>query len=142
MVTVIVGPPCSGKTSYMRQHAKRGDIVIDFDLMAKALGSPVTHGHTPPIQHVTTMARRAAIQAALTVGQKTDVWIVDCNPTQDRLHSYRQAGAHIVTLTADKDELHRRAGQERPRLWHRLINDWAPPSDEVTDPPPLRVTRW
>jgi hypothetical protein len=55
------------------------------------------------------------------------VWIVDCNITQGRMLAYRAAGAQIVDLShIDRDTLHERARSERPRLWHKLINEWQP----------------
>lgn len=128
-VTVVTGPPCSGKSTYVRQHAKPGDIVIDFDVMAQAFGSTHPHDHTAATRHVTMQARRAAIAAAITVHEKTPVWIVDCNISRERLVAYRQAGASIVALDVDRAELHRRAGAERPALWHRLIDEWRPVVD-------------
>lgn len=124
MITVVTGPPCSGKSTYVRNNAKPGDIVIDFDTMAQAFGSPTPHDHSAATRHVTIMARRAAIAAALTVS--VDVWIVDCNISPDRMVAYRGRGARIVTLRVDAGELHRRAGAERPKLWHRLIDEWQP----------------
>lgn len=72
------------------------------------------------------MARRAAVAAALAVHNRVPVWIVDCNISADRMRAYRQAGAHIVTLTVDRAELHARAARERPGLWHALIDAWTP----------------
>lgn len=125
MITVVTGPPCSGKSTYVRTHARPGDIVIDFDTMAQAFGSPNPHDHSAATRQVTIMARRAAIAAAVMV-TTTDVWIVDCNISRDRLTAYQRVGARIVGLDVDKAELHRRAGAERPGLWHRLIDEWVP----------------
>lgn len=35
--TVICGPPGSGKSAYLREHAKPGDIVWDFEMISVAL---------------------------------------------------------------------------------------------------------
>lgn len=125
MITVVTGPPCSGKSTYVRTHARPGDVIIDFDTMAQAFGSPTPHDHSQATRHVTIMARRAAIAAAVTV-TAVDVWIVDCNISRERLTAYQRVGARIVGLDVDKAELHRRAGAERPSLWHRLIDEWVP----------------
>lgn len=130
MITVVTGPPCSGKTTYVRSNAKPGDVVIDFDTMAQAFGSPTTHDHSSPMRHVTIMARRAAVAAALTVHEQADVWIVDCQISDERLAAYGTAGAHIVTMHASPEELHRRAEAERPGLWHNLIDQWVPAGTE------------
>ena len=129
MITVVTGPPCSGKTTYVRSHAKPGDIVIDFDTMAQAFGSPATHNHSAAVRHITIQARRSAIHAAITVHEQTPVWIVDCNISTERLALYKRAGAQIVGLGADKAELHKRAAVERPPLWHKLIDEWVPVVD-------------
>jgi hypothetical protein len=126
MLTVVTGPPCSGKSTYVRAHAVPGDIVIDFDAIAQAFGSPVPHDHHAQVRHVTIAARRAAIEAALTVCHRVDVWIVDCNISPERMAGYKRAGATFVGLVVDAGELHRRADTERPPLWHGLIDRWTP----------------
>ena len=37
MITVVCGPPGSGKTTYVREHKRRGDVVWDQDVMMAAL---------------------------------------------------------------------------------------------------------
>lgn len=34
VITVVTGPPCSGKSTYVRTHARPGDIIVDFDAIA------------------------------------------------------------------------------------------------------------
>lgn len=117
-----MGPPCSGKSTYVREHAKPGDIVVDFDVLAQALGSPVPHDHNREIRMVTIDARRAAIASAIQAHLRGHtVWVVDINP-ELRMDAYRRVGARFVTTTADVAELHRRADAERPALWHELID--------------------
>lgn len=138
-LTVIIGPPCSGKSTYLNTHAQPGDIKIDFDALAVALGSPVRQGHDRHVQAVTIAARRAAIDAALRTAERgATVWIVDTQPSTQRMQAYRAAGAEIIQLNADSAELHKRAARERPRLWHALIDRWQPPSVN----PPNRSRDW
>jgi adenylate kinase len=125
VITVVVGPPCSGKSTYVREHAKPNDIVIDFDVLAQAFGSTNSHDHSYAIRGVTMMARRAAIRAALTA--QADVWIVETKINPRRYADYLAAGATIHTLHVDPAELHRRAYHGRPKAWHRLIDEWAAP---------------
>jgi hypothetical protein len=43
-LTIVCGPPASGKSFYVRQHASPSDAVIDLDLiLAELLGQPVSH---------------------------------------------------------------------------------------------------
>ena len=156
MLTVITGPPCSGKTTYLRQHRMPGDITIDFDDLAQTLGSPVHHGHSDDIRRVTIAARSAAIRAAIEAHQRgTRVWIVDMAPSQTRLDQYKRAGARMVKLSADREILHARADAERPPNWHNLIDQWldsggqpvlppwhTKPGRDGGDPEPRTATHW
>lgn len=119
MLIVVCGPPCSGKSSYIRTHARAGDIIIDYDALAQALGSPVSHSHPTHIRTVTLAARRAALFAAIEAHHHgATVWVVDANPGERRLAQFHAAAARIVTMPyADIAELHQRAhAQGRPRF--------------------------
>ena len=123
MLTVITGPPCSGKTTYARQHALPGHVIVDFDAIAQALGSPVTHGHDRHLWKVATEARAAAVRAAIAQHrQGATAWVIDSQPDEAARQSYQRAGARIVDLTASREELHRRASENRPPSWHALID--------------------
>lgn len=127
VLTVVTGPPCAGKSTYVREHAQPGDIVVDFDVLAEALGSPDHHEHPDPIRYVAAVCRRAAVDAAIRQHLTKDarVWIVDSKPHK-RVQAYEDAGAVWVTLSADVELLHSRANAERPRRWHKLIDEWQP----------------
>lgn len=73
MITIVCGPPCAGKTTYVDQHALPSDIIIDFDIIARELGSPVDWQHS---ELYVTLARDevAARIAALT--PDVDAWII------------------------------------------------------------------
>lgn len=119
MLTVVTGPPCSGKSTYVQERARPGDIVIDFDLLAEALGSVSTHDHPEHIRHVAVATRKAAIQAALREHRcGHHVWIVQCDPLA-------WPDATVVHLTADPAELHRRADAAgRPARTHAAIDHY------------------
>ena len=125
MLTVITGPPCGGKSTYARQHAMPGDIVIDFDLIAQALGSQVDHGHSDHIAAVAGRAWYAAVCEAIAQHhQGRRAWVVDTSPGEARRRQYEAAGARWATCTAPPGELHRRASESRPPQWHARIDQW------------------
>lgn len=141
MLTVITGPPCSGKTTYVRQHSLPGDIVIDFDAIAQAFGSPVTHGHGDLHWKMAVETRDTAITTAvgLATGTSARAWIIDSRPAPSRRTWYARHGARIVDLTAPAAELHRRADADgRPADWHRRIDQYLAGGD----PEPSPRTRW
>ena len=101
---MIVGPPAAGKTTWLRDHAKHGDITIDFNEIAAAL-TPVDPDakfpeHTFP-EHVRMVAqttRLAAIDAANAFADMVDVYVIHAMPSRAMLAHYDQLGATIVTI--------------------------------------------
>jgi hypothetical protein len=156
MLTIITGPPCAGKSTYLQQHARPGDIIIDFDRLAQALGSPVTHGHGEHIWKVTIEARDTAITTAVRCHARgARAWIVDSKPPSSRRSWYESQGARFADLTAPAAELHRRATQAgRPACVHDLIDQWLAgqplpqgrpawaPRPPHRSPSPAPRTRW
>ena len=75
VLTVIYGPPGSGKTAYVHEHRKPGDVVIDLDSLCVALGSPDTHSHPEHVKRIAGSARASAIRKAIDLG--VDAWVID-----------------------------------------------------------------
>jgi hypothetical protein len=137
VLTVVTGPPCSGKSTYAKERHQPGEILIDFDTLARALGSPTPHDHPDPVRWVTIAARRAAINSAIIQHQRgATVWIVHTRISPQELKRYHEAGAEIVTLDVDRAELHARADRERPGRWHQLIDEWRPEAPDPVKRPP------
>jgi hypothetical protein len=100
MITVVTGPPCGGKSTYIQDNAKDGDIIIDMDRLALALikGDVASHDYSDEVRAIARAARKGAAKQALIAGQgnRLGVWIIHTNPpTQDRIN-YKVAGARIV----------------------------------------------
>lgn len=74
-VTLVVGPPGAGKSTWVRARANDGDTVVDFDEIARGLGSTSEHRHTPAV-----VARALAEQKRLEreVAQMSDgnAWVI------------------------------------------------------------------
>ena len=122
MLIVVTGPPCSGKTTYVSEHAQPGDIIIDFDALAQAFGA-LSRNYTPALTAVTQYARGAAIRCAIGWHHRgARVWVTDCQPSLARWQQYARAGGHLVRLAVDPAELHRRIDAERPAAYHALAD--------------------
>jgi predicted kinase len=126
-LTVITGPPASGKTYWVKQHAKRNDITIDFDAIVSVL-TPATTSHDPPrhIVDVAIQARYAAIKTALYwANHGIDVFIIHAMPSDKQLARYQQANANIITIDPGQDVCIERAhADKRPARSLRIINEW------------------
>lgn len=140
MITVITGPPCSGKSTWVQQHRQPGDLTIDFDLICQALGARRDHDQDPWLREVTAAAWAAAVRRA--VGEpRHRTWIIDARPTRQRQDDYQRIRARIVRLDAARAELHRRADEAgRPPGYHERIDDFLAAGPR--DPAPAVRTRW
>jgi len=68
-VVLVVGPPGAGKSTWVSSAAGSGVRVVDFDRIAKSLGSPVEHDH--PAEVVGPAVREQLRQEA-AIGQMSD----------------------------------------------------------------------
>jgi tRNA uridine 5-carbamoylmethylation protein Kti12 len=126
MLTVVTGPPCSGKTTHVNARAKRGDIVIDLDRIALALTTEDTdhHEYAHHIRVLAMKARAAVIRAAMPMRHDVNVWLIHSDPSAEDLRTYRQSGARVVECSAPMEVLLSRAARERPTWMSQLIKQW------------------
>lgn len=123
MIHVIIGAPCSGKSTYVREHKKDGDVTIDFDKMAQAFGSTEPHSAPEDIKSVTFKARDAAI--AEVCERKCEAWIIHTKPTAKQREMYDAADAEYIEMDTDIDTcLERCAADERPPGTEDVIRDY------------------
>jgi dephospho-CoA kinase len=108
MITIVTGPPCSGKSTYIRQHAKAGDIVIDMDRLALALTAEDTKPfeYSDKVRKIARAARGAAVREALAIAQGErylGVYIIHTDPSPDQRMMYRAANARVVEVNPGKE---------------------------------------
>lgn len=135
MLTVVIGPPCAGKSTYIRRMSSVGDVLVDYDALARALGSPHEHDAPRAVADVAFHARKAAIDRCLARGHPA--FVIHSNPTPAQIRAYRDAQARLVLLDPGQDECLARAERdarppetaERIRQWYasppNLAADWS-----------------
>ncbi|WMM74262.1 hypothetical protein RCF27_08215 [Rhodococcus pyridinivorans] len=126
MITIVSGAPCSGKSTYVRERAGLDDVVVDFDLLAQAVGSSHPHHHGPAHVRVARQMRRDAIDmVANHPALYADAWIVDTAPSHSVLAYYVAAGARFEVCDPGRDECIRRAlADNRPDWTIPEIHRW------------------
>ncbi|MCM2580457.1 AAA family ATPase [Streptomyces meridianus] len=123
-ITLVCGPPCSGKSSYVREHAERGDLVIDWDALAVALGSSHGHDHPPALRPFIAEARDAVTARLDRAHNLTAAWIIATAPRQSDRERLAP-GADVVLLATPEDECTRRARRDgRPHGTIEAIESW------------------
>jgi tRNA uridine 5-carbamoylmethylation protein Kti12 len=131
MITVVTGPPCAGKSTYVRGWAEKGDIIIDMDAMASAMTPFLDDEHDYPhhVRMVAREARKVAVRTALSIGQtmRENVWVIHTSPDRESMRRYRSFNARIKTIDPGRDVCLARLA-ERPKGQHvttrRVIDDW------------------
>lgn len=125
-LTVITGPPAAGKTTWVMANAKPGDIIIDYDRIAQALtvDGADTHRHDRMLARVTFRARSAAINEALRVCDRVDVYLIHSAPRPDALARYHQHNARIITINPGRDTVQARIRDTRSNGAAKAADRW------------------
>ena len=130
-VTVVIGPPGAGKSTYCQEQRKPGDAIIDFNEMATALGSTAAHDAPPTVGKLTFAARQAAIARAFDslTGVKdelpADVWLIATNLTDDARAEWESKGAEFVVIDPGREVVMERLQQEgRPQSSFDAAEQW------------------
>lgn len=124
MIHVILGAPCSGKSTYIREHAQSGDLRIDYDLIAETLGSNTRHDAKGIVREAAFEAREGAIRAALK-NPEAESWIIHTIPSAEAMAEYEKAGSEIIRLDVSKEECIERArADKRPEATFEAIEKY------------------
>lgn len=119
-VTVVSGPPLAGKNTCVEKLREPGDLVVDWDALAVALGSPKSHVHNRGLWPYIGAAR-AGVLNQLRRDPQRKAWIITTDP---HLAAQWPACRH-VQLDVTQDEAHRRSDEAgRPEGSHEAIDDY------------------
>ncbi len=126
MIHVVTGHVCSGKSTFVRERSKPGDVIIDLDRIALALTTEDTPHHDYPqhIAGVAIAARYAAMDEAIRRSRAEggfDVWLIQAYPDSRDWAIYRRIGAVTYHMEADARTLRERAAAGRPERVRRLL---------------------
>lgn len=130
MIVCVLGPPCSGKSTWVADRAELGEARVDFTRLAGALGAAVDHDNSDDIKAVTYAAQTAAI-ARIFDGLDGPAYIIRRSLAASSIASYGEAGVKFVVLDPGIDECLARAGRiERPEGTEADIRAWyeSPPA--------------
>ncbi len=111
-LTIISGPPCSGKTTYIGEHANANDIIIDFDGIATKLQPGYRHwsGMMQPDLMNKAIRVRNAMLGSLERQRSGRAWFIVSAPTKAERDWWRgKLGGELVLLHPGADECKRRA---------------------------------
>lgn len=108
-VTLVCGPPCAGKTTYVAEQANPGDTVLDIDVLAKLNGSPRDHGHEGRYYRAAQVEYQAL--CALVRTSTVPAWVIRGAPEPAARQKLAEAcgATRTVVLLPPRDVLYARA---------------------------------
>jgi hypothetical protein len=112
-VRLVAGPPCAGKTAYVREHAELGDVILDADLIYSALTGGELYGRQPDasLWPIVWAARDGAMrELARQRFSSRSVWIVQTAAERAMRARFRATtGAEVLVLETPADVCKARA---------------------------------
>ena len=111
MIHVVSGPPCGGKSTYVGSHAQPGDLIVDYDKIALALGAEESHGAEGIVKQAAFSARDGAIQTAVE-NPSAESWIIHTSLTDEQKKKYEKADAEFIKIDPGYDECMARARRD------------------------------
>lgn len=125
-IVVLAGPPCSGKTTLAHTLATEHDTVLDYDDIARALGSPHQWLHPEPWRTAAEHDMQAAIAQAAAHPNDGTAWVIRTAPRPNqRAALAQQWNAKVYLLNPGRAECTRRAkADQRPSGTSKSIGEW------------------
>ncbi len=131
IVTVLCGPPGSGKSTYVSKHKLPGDIIIDVDALMRALTGMDAHGNNMAALPLVLAAKESIIQSIQSNGIRgANAWLTTLAPIPDeRRELKRRLNAKIIVFSISRETCLQRIIGDRTRdaregEWVGLIDQW------------------
>ena len=125
MVYIIYGSPCSGKSTYIKQHLKDGDIVCDADRLYSALCFNEEHQTELYAQEVAAKLYEALVEIIRErKGHWNNAYVVSLANTTDKLNKAMEEvnADEAIYIDTPIDVCMERA-KERPFYFSLIIED-------------------
>jgi hypothetical protein len=103
-VILVSGPPGSGKSFYVRQHAKQSDVVIDLDeIIAEISGEELYGSRSDALLTQALLERNRRLSKLSEADGNTVAWVIACAPG-DSFAWWRRAlyGPRVVSIVPPK----------------------------------------
>ena len=111
-LTIVCGPPCSGKTTWVERSAAKGDRVIDLDTIRRELDPTYRHWSGPVDEELLqrSLRYRNHLLGRLARPNGSPAWFIVAAPTEAEREWWQDSlGGELELLDPGRDECERRA---------------------------------
>ena len=126
MVYLVYGSPCSGKTTYVKEHKKNGDIVCDVDRLYSAISFNEEHQSELYAQEVASMLYKELIEIIRDRrGNWKNAYVVSLANTEEQVQKAKdQINADECIFIDTPYEVCMERAKERPFYFQWIIQEW------------------
>ena len=102
-IVFVVGPPCSGKSTYVRKHMGKNDIVFDYDEISRAMTGCDLHDNNPFIKKYLHEFRKTFLKM-LEVESEFDTAYIITTQMSKYYYDYVLYDPDVVIMRTTKEE--------------------------------------
>lgn len=126
-LTLVVGPPCGGKSTWVEEQRPGPGCVVDFDRIAVELGSLSQHDHPEHIYwRAVREQKHREVQASVSGRGRTEVFVIRTAADRaERTSLARSLGASsIVVCAPSRPVVEERVARLRPARAMAAVDRW------------------
>lgn len=126
MVYLIYGAPCSGKTTYISEHSKRGDLICDVDFIYEAISGENPHDADLYIHEIALMLQKELVNIIRErKGNWNNAFVVSIANTPEKVDEMKKCiNADECIFVDTPYEICIERAKSRPPYFQLLIQEW------------------
>lgn len=130
-ITLICGPPGAGKTSYVKERARHGDLILDLDRIFVALSGLPKYDKPTNLFHYAMTAYDSIVMALSRESESYQhSWVITSAARKKKRQQLQSLlNAKMVMLDVDPAECLRRISKDpnrsaRLEFWKDIVKNW------------------
>ena len=129
-IVMVCGPPGAGKSSYVQQRAKWGDLILDMDALYQALSGLAWYTKPEGLLPYVLAAEAGVIDVLTDYDNDVRAWIITGGADRRKRQALvNRLGATLVMLATPPGECIRRIQNDERRkdkahLWESIVAAW------------------
>ena len=129
-ITIVWGPPGSGKSTHVYRNMNPGDLVIDLDLIWQALTALGRNNRPDSVKPYVFIVRDALYAELAKRTNNTPVWVIAGLPRRlDRERLQRRFRAKMIRMDVSREECLARIAKDGKREGKSMGDYWTPMVD-------------